>query len=129
MDDKKQGGLWACPIDTYDIRTMHAEDDLLIVDVDTERHTDDGAQRCAWRVTVSWWDGMSSHAQLHRAPDGYAPTARERRAATRHAEAIALAARLGRKVTKRDLRAQRRTGEDAGAPPWLAYLLHLDRSE
>jgi len=132
MDNSKTGGIYADPVETYDVRVM-VDDDLWIVDVETERpHTLAGPgvpSRCGWRVYVSWWDGLRACPVLTRAPDGYVPTQRERRAAARHAEMSALSDRIGRQVTKRDLAQQRRPSDDADAPPWLAYLLRLDRGE
>jgi len=117
-------------VDVYDVQLMVTDDDgLYVVDLDTEyaEILTDRPVRRSWRVYVSWWvDGLRSSAVLRRV-DELAETVHrsELRAACRAAELAALADRKGRKVTNRDLSAQRRPSDGADAPPALAYMLGL----
>jgi hypothetical protein len=117
-------------VNVYDVQLMVTDDDgLYVVDLDTE-YTEvltDRPVRRSWRVYVSWWvDGLRSSAILRRV-DELAETVNrsELRAACRAAELAALADRKGRKVTNRDLSAQRRPSDGSEAPPALAYILGL----
>lgn len=117
-------------VDVYDVQLMICDDDgLYVVDLDTEYREveSDRPVRRSWRVYVSWWvDGLRSSAILRRVDELAATVHRsELRAACRAAELAALADRKGRKVTHRDLAAQRRPNDGADAPPPLAYILGL----
>jgi hypothetical protein len=127
MDPEKRN---AQRVAVFDVQLMVQDDDgLYVVDLDTEyaEVLTDRPVRRAWRVYVSWWiDGLRSSAILRRVDELSDTVHRsELRAACRAAELAALTDRKGRKVTVRDLAAQRRPSDGAHAPPELAYLLGL----